>query len=357
MRDIYHIGVDFHKKYSHIVVQDDKGEVLRSGRVDNNLGSVGRFLSAFSDGERRAVVEATRNWTVMYDLLEQLCDDVYLANPLKVKAIAEAKIKTDKIDATILGHLLRADLIPMAHVPSESARKLRQALRERMFFVRLRTMTKNRVHTVFDRYPEETKKLKPQTDLFGKAGRKQLSEMSLTEIDRELVDRECEFIDELNVYIKKAEGTIKAYSKTNTDVKRLMTVPGIGEFLSRLIAAEIDGVERFRNPKKLASYAGLIPSTRSSGGKTWNGKIIKGGNKWLRWGLIEAIIPATVKDAELREEYNRVKAKRGSNKAKIVVARQLLTIIYHVLKEKRNYRVKNKLELERKRMKRFQRLS
>lgn len=85
---------------------------------------------------------------------------------------------------------------------------------------------------------------------------------------------------------------IARYSHDNSDVKRLITLPGIGKFFARLMAAEIDGVERFTNPKKLAGYASLVPSTYSSGGKVWNGRIIKGGNKWLRWSFIEAVIPA-----------------------------------------------------------------
>ena len=84
-----------------------------------------------------------------------------------MKAIAEAKIKTDKIDATILAHLLRADLVPVAHAPSQRAREVRLALRERMFYVRLRTMVKNRIVTAFDRYPEQTAVLRRCTDLFG----------------------------------------------------------------------------------------------------------------------------------------------------------------------------------------------
>ena len=87
-------------------------------------------------------MEATRNWTVIFDWLDELVDEVVLAHPLKVKAIAEAKIKTDKIDATILSHLLRADLVPAAHAPGQRARQVRLALRERMFYVRLRTIVK-----------------------------------------------------------------------------------------------------------------------------------------------------------------------------------------------------------------------
>lgn len=207
---------------------------------------------------------------------------------------------------------------------------------------------------VFDRYPEEAKQFKPQTDLFGKAGREQLKQIKLSEIDRIIVDRECDFIDELNAHIKSTEGTIKTLVKSNGDVKRLMTIPGVGQFTAWLLVAELDEIERFRNAKKLAAYAGLVPSTYSSGGKTFHGRIIKGGNKYIRWAMVEAIIPAVRKDEELREDYERIKSRKGYNKAKVAVARKLLTIVYHVLKEKRTYQRKNKLERE---LKRFQRLA
>jgi DNA-binding transcriptional LysR family regulator len=106
----YHIGVDYHKSYSHLVVQDSGGKTLRSGRVKNDRQSVASFLDRYKDNSH-AVVEATHNWMVMYDWLDDICEDVVLAHPLKVKAIADAKIKTDKIDATVLAHLLRADPI------------------------------------------------------------------------------------------------------------------------------------------------------------------------------------------------------------------------------------------------------
>jgi len=106
----YHIGVDYHKSYSHLVVQDSGGKTLRSGRVKNDRQSVASFLDRYKDNSH-AVVEATHNWMVMYDWLDDICEDVVLAHPLKVKAIADTKIKTDKIDATVLAHLLRADPI------------------------------------------------------------------------------------------------------------------------------------------------------------------------------------------------------------------------------------------------------
>ena len=331
----YQVSVDYHKSYSHLVVQDSTGKTLRSGRVKNDRQSLGGFLERYRENSH-AVVEATRNWVVMYDWLDDICDDVVLAHPLKVKAIADAKIKTDKIDATVLAHLLRADLVPEAWAPSDSARELRAALRERMFYVRLRTMTKNRIVTVFDRYPEQTAKLKKLGDLFGRAGRVQLAEVNVSEIDRVQINRGLDFIGDIDGRIKQSEATIRAMTKANANVKLLKTIPGIGEFFARLIDAEIDDISRFRNPKKLAAYAGLVPSTYSSGGKTFHGKIIKQGNKWLRWAFVEAVSPAIASDAQLRAQYEHLKI-RGVNKARVAIARKLLTIAFQILRDQRAY--------------------
>jgi transposase len=339
----YHIGVDYHKAYTHLVVQDGGGKVVRSGKVKNDPRSLAGFLTPYLKNSH-AVMEASRNWTVMYDWLDELCDDVVLAHPLKVKAIADAKIKTDKIDATILAHLLRADLIPEAYVPCEAARALRQALRERIFFVRLRTMVKNRVVTIFDRYPEQTRALREMTDLFGKIGRGQLELLSVSTIDREHIDRALAFIDDINQHIREAEKTIRRFSTNNAEVKRLKTMPGVGEFFARLIAAEIDDVSRFRSAKNLAAYAGLVPSTYASGGKCWNGRIIKAGNTWLRWAFVEAAIPALRAEPALKFDYERLKAAKGANRAKVAVARKLLTIAYQMLRDQRDYERRDALE-------------
>lgn len=125
-------------------------------------------------------------------------------------------------------------------------------------------------------------------------------------------------------------------TKANANVRLLKTIPGIGEFFARLIDAEIDDISRFRSPKKLAAYAGLVSSTYSSGGKTYNGKIIKQGNKWLRWAFVEAVTPAIATDAELRDQYERLKP-RGANKARVAVARRLLTIAFQLLRDQRPY--------------------
>src|SRR5262245_8489165 len=129
---MYSIGVDYHKAYSHMTVLDAEGRVIKVGKISNTEEAVHRFVAPYRSGGR-AVVEATRNWTIIYDLLEAELSAVYLAHPLKVRAIAEARIKTDRIDSATLAHLLRCDLLPRAYVRPKEQRTAQQVLRQRMF--------------------------------------------------------------------------------------------------------------------------------------------------------------------------------------------------------------------------------
>lgn len=331
-----YVSVDYHKKYSHITVMDERGVIRREGRIGNSIESVSKVFEGLEE-PTMAVVEATRNWTLMYDRLEMFADEVKLAHPMKVKAIASAKIKTDKIDSMVLAHLLRADLIPEAHVPNKEIRIIRGVLRQRMFFVRMRTMVKNRIHTLVDRYPEIERAKGMKADLFGKAGMEWMRSIDLPPEARKLLDAELELIEALNERVMMSDRWVKELAEDNEDVELLQTIPGIGRFFGLLLWVEIDGVDRFANPKKLASYAGLVPSTYASGGKSYHGRITKQGNKWIRWAMVEAVMPAMRKDYWVRSQYERLKRHHGSNTAKVALARKLLTIVYRVLKEKRSY--------------------
>ncbi len=121
------------------------------------------------------------------------------------------------------------------------------------------------------------------------------------------------------------------------EAKRIRTVPGFGKFLSVMVAVEIAEIGRFADVGYLHSYAGVIPSTYSSGGRTHHGKIIRDGNRWLRWAAVEAVWPGICADFDLRCFYDRLKKRKGANPAKVATARRLLIIIYRTLKEGRDY--------------------
>ena len=333
-----YIGVDYHRKYSYMTVMDEKGKIIDQRQVANNAEAVKVFLNrAGVNGESAAVMEATRNWTVMHDWLEELVDEVHLAHPLKVKAIAEAKIKTDKIDAGILAHLLRSDLLPEAYVPAAAAREARNVLRQRMFFVRVRTMIKNRIWGLLDRYPDLVDS-RPCKELFSKQGLAWMETLSLKERDREMLEENLKLYHALEERISRSELLVQKMSDGDSRVELLRTIPGIGKFFAVLIANEVDDISRFANEKKFFSYIGIVPSTYSSGGRTFHGRLTKQGNKYLRWALVEAIWPAVRSDPELDAYYQKIKARKGANPAKIATARRLATIIYRVLSRKRSYR-------------------
>jgi len=144
-------GIDYHKRYSVVHVLDAAGATVKKGRIEpNGLGGFVGFFSCFPAGSVRAVFESSMNWGYLYDLLHEIeaVADVTLANPYKTRVIAEAKIKTDKIDAKWLAFLHRGGLIAESHASSAESRRNKELLRQRSFFVRQRTSIRNRVHVL-----------------------------------------------------------------------------------------------------------------------------------------------------------------------------------------------------------------
>jgi transposase len=178
-----YFGVDYHKRFSYGTIMDQQGHILKQGRFGNNPEPLSSFLGDHAGEQCSAVLEATRNWCVMHDWLEDVTGSVTLAHPMKVTVIAEAKVKTDNIDATTLAHLLRCDLVPSAHVCSPQARIIKNLVRHRMFLVRLQTMTKNRIHVLLDRFPAIRTQW-PAADLFSNPARAWLKEIELPTYDR-----------------------------------------------------------------------------------------------------------------------------------------------------------------------------
>src|SRR5512147_2138666 len=248
-----YVGIDYHKKYSHVTAIDEEGRVIRSKRLENKAETFQEFFKGLK-GPSEAVVEASRTWGVMYDLLEELegVESVELAHSQKVRAIAEAKIKTDKIDSHILAQLLRADLIPAAYIPGKQTRSYKEMIRQRVFLVRMRARLKNRIHVLLDRLHIP---LPSVTDIFGKRGTDYLKKLKLLGVDGEILREDLELLEVLNRLIKEAERQVESLMGGDPRVKLLRTVPGHGPILAAVVALEIDRIERFSFPPKLASYA------------------------------------------------------------------------------------------------------
>jgi transposase len=157
------------------------------------------------------------------------------------------------------------------------------------------------------------------------------------EEDRRIFESGMRLVEHLSQEISTSNEMIKEIYNKDRDARLLSTIPGIGRTLAVLISTEIDGIGRFASPPRLCSYAGLVPTTHSSGGKTYHGQITLEGNKWLRWALMEAVVPASYADCEIRSRLDALRKIKNANVAKTVMARWLLKVVYHVLKEGRPY--------------------
>jgi len=145
------VGIDLHRKRSPVAVLSDDGTQLLSRRIDNDPAVFLALLGEI-DGEPKVALEATYGWEWLAELLEEAGYELHLAHPLRTRAIAAARVKTDAVDARTLAHLLRADLLPEAYVAPRELRDLRDLLRHRVALTQLRSALKNRVHALLAKH-------------------------------------------------------------------------------------------------------------------------------------------------------------------------------------------------------------
>src|SRR5215216_2143479 len=161
------VGIDLHRKRSHIAALDEHGVELFSRRIKNDPDTFVALLGEL-DGESKIALEATYGWEWLAELLEDHGYELHLAHPLRTKAIASARVKTDAVDARTLAHLLRAELLPEAYIAPRELRELRDLLRHRVALTQMRTALKNRVHALLARHGLQNE----HADLFGASGRR-----------------------------------------------------------------------------------------------------------------------------------------------------------------------------------------
>ena len=319
-------GLDIHKSFTQAILMSETGEVIKKGKVETSNEGLRNFFGGYTDV--KIAIESTGIWQPVYEILESLGYDVRLSHPLKTKAIAYAKIKTDKIDAKVLADLLRAKLLPESYVPSSDVRALRNICRERKSLVCDRTRWKNKLRA--ELYKMRVEGIRD--DLYTRAGKKWLLSLKLPKINRMLSI--IEFLDEK---IEEIDKTLKEICIP--DVKLLTSIPGVGNYSAVLIYSEIGDVNRFSHSEKLSSYAGLVPSTHQSSLHTRHGKITKEGSRYLRWVLTECVqIHVSRYDTQLTRFYRRLVKRVGKQKAVIATARKLTKIIYWMLKNKEPFK-------------------
>ena len=335
-----YVGIDIHKRYSVCAAQEERGRLLGEARVEgNSADGFVQYLQGLG-GKSKVVIEACWNWGKLYDLLEGLpqVEEVVLAHPLKTRLIADAQIKTDKLDARALATLLRGGFIARAHVPRPATRRRKDLLRQRLYWSRLRTRLRNRVHALVDRQREV--ELPQCSDLFGRKGMRALEALELPAPDALLLEEHLELLEVMRCQMADQEKEIAVANTRDPLTRRLLSVPGIGPVLGAVIAAEIDQIERFADASHLCAYAGLVPTTHASGGQVYHGRLLQACDKWLRWAFIEAAWVAIGCSPYFGELYRRHRARgKQANTAITIVARRMCRIAWTLLHEDRDFTV------------------
>jgi transposase len=325
---VVYVGIDLHRRSSHVAVFDEQGLELLSRRVANDP-EVLRAIFAELGGEARVALEAAFGWEWLADLLEAEGIELHLAHPRRTKAIAAARVKTDAVDARTLAHLLRADLLPEAYVAPRELRELRELLRHHIGLTHLRTALKNRVHALLARQGVQHRR----AELFGPRGRAFLGELALPEASRRRLESLLALVADFDRELAAVKREIQARAKDDPRVSVLTRIPGVGAFIALLVIAEVGDVGRFPSARHLASFAGLTPRVRNSGDRVRLGPISHQGSPHLRWGLVQAAQTAVQADGPLKSFYERIKQRRGSRVAKVAVAREILTLCYYGLRD------------------------
>jgi transposase len=327
------IGMDIHRTFAEVVFWE-AGRLRPAGRVDMTRSGLEGFGRALSK-EDEVVVEATGNAMAVVRVLSPYVSRVIVANPLQVKAIAHAHVKTDKIDAGVLASLRAADFLPEVWLPDANTERLRRLVARRNQIVRHRTRIKNEVHAILHAHLVPPC---PHADLFGRLGRAWLGRQDIPGDERDAIDRHLRELDRLGEDLAALDREIAQAAAEDPSVKRLLTITGVNLIAAAGLAAAIGDIKRFDSAQKLVSYVGLNPRVRQSGlGLAQYGRISKQGRSHARAMLVEAAWAASKAPGPLRSFFLRIRARRGHQVAAVAVARKLAVLCWHLLTKDADY--------------------
>ena len=326
------IGLDVHRSMAVIAILEN-GQISSGGRVDLTRDAViafGRKLRA----DDEVVLEATVNTATIVRLLRPFVRRVVIANPLQVRAIAHAKVKTDKIDATVLAKLHASGFLPEVWMPDEATETLRRLVAQRAQVVQQMTRIKNRVHSVLHAnlippFPDE---------LFSVTGRKWLEAQPVALDERLAIRRHLADLDRRASDLAALDQALAQRALQDARVQRLMTISGVHVTVAVGLLAAIGDISRFASPEKLVSYLGLNPSVRQSGnGPARHGRITKQGRAHGRAMLVEAAWAAGRAPGPLRAFFVRIQSRRGKQVAAVATARKIAVLAWHLLSKEEDY--------------------
>lgn len=332
----FYAGLDLGKRKSHLRVITSERKVVEDVKLENDPKVLARIFRRYH-GDIEVGCEASSNAFWVADTLAPLARKVLVGHATKIRWIAEARIKTDKIDAGILAELVRVDLFPSIAIPPRRIRDLRELVRGLVRMRRQGARLRNQLHALLGRqgvaYQRSEARGGKMAEVVGQAELPSPARVvaeAILRVQMGLGEEE----KRLQAEIRKE---LKEEPQIQEQVRLLETIPGVGFFSAVLMVVELWDIERFRDEKHLASYIGFVPGTHQTGETLWQGRMTKQGNTLVRWVLVQDAWMAVKNHWFYGQLYERHKKKKGGSRAIVPVARALLKTIYRVWKEKKGY--------------------
>jgi transposase len=330
---VRYVGMDVHREFAQLAVVED-GVCRDEGRIGVTPEELRAWIDTLEPDDHVAL-EATGNSDAIAVLVAPRVARVVVSNPAKTRAIAEAKVKTDKVDARILAQLLAVDFLPSVWLPDDRTRRLRRQVARRTHLVRQRVRLKNQVHGILHR---NLCPVYPRAHMFSNAGRYWLSRQPLPPDERATVEALLRQLDFHANELQLVERELARDAIDDPVVARLMTIPGVDMLAAISIVAAVGDFSRFASADKLVAYLGLNPRVRQSGNTApVHGRITKAGRAQARGMLVEAAWAAVRAPGPLRAFYHRVRARRGFQIAVVAAARKITVLAWHLIHDGQDY--------------------
>ena len=338
------IGIDVHRDFCEVAISEG-GELRSAGRVPSTPHDLELLAASLAEDDEVAL-EATGNALAIARILKPHVAHVVVASAKELHAISGAKAKTDRRDARTLAKLLSAGLLEGTWLPGEDLRALRRRLSHRAQLVRARSRLKSEVHAALLR---NLVGAPSATDLFGAAGRRWLVHLELPADERETLASCLRTMAFLDGEIAGFEQAIARFALSSPEIRRLVTIPGVGLLCAATFCAVVGDVHRFPSARRLVGYLGLDPRVRQSGSTAAHtGHISKEGPSSARAALCEAAHAALRSPGPLRAFGGRIAARRGRQVAVVAVARKLAVIAWHLLRSGEDYAYANPAQVRLK---------
>ena len=318
------VGVDLHRFKWHVTVRTEDQELF-SGTLPGQWEALRQLLDRYRGDSIQVVYEAGYFGFWLHDRLATYGAECIVTPPSLLPQEYGNRVKTDRRDSRKLAHLLAKRMLKRVWVPSVQERYHRQVIRRRRQLIGDRVRTQNRIKAELRFYGMEVAEPRgPWTR--GYVERLWCIRFNNPWI-QESFQRLLEQYEFLSQQIAKQTQLVRQLSEIpfyEERVKILRTVPGIGVISAMELVVELQDVARFRRSDQLSAYVGLTPSQYSSAEKVRMGRITAIGKSSLRAIMVEVAWYIIRKDNSMRKKFERIKARSGSKRAIVAIARTVL---------------------------------